>query len=218
MGRAVEDAGLRQSILTTARRLLVREGYRGLSMRKLAREIGYSATSIYLHFRDKDALFHALIEEGMDRLNARLVRAAREAGEGPVERLTALAGAYVDFALEEQEYYEIMFSLQPDHLERFPRDKYRRARRNLELMIETVQRGQAEGLFIAGDPDVVASVVWAQLHGMVSLLSARRLDADADVSQLLSATLAAVKRTLLLASPSEETAGSSQLVLDNLHL
>ena len=55
--RKAPDDDLRRSILVTSRELLVREGYSSLSMRKIARSIGYSATSIYLHFKSKDQLY-----------------------------------------------------------------------------------------------------------------------------------------------------------------
>ena len=42
--------------------------------------------------------------------------------------------AYLRFAIENPAYYEIMFTLHPQHMERYPQDKYRRVRRNLELM------------------------------------------------------------------------------------
>ncbi|MDX1502000.1 MAG: helix-turn-helix domain-containing protein, partial [Thermoanaerobaculia bacterium] len=48
---------LRRTILDRTRHLLVEEGYNNLSMRKIARAVGCSATSIYLHFENKDALF-----------------------------------------------------------------------------------------------------------------------------------------------------------------
>ena len=81
---------LRRVILDSTRHLLVRDGYKSLSMRKIARAIGYSATSIYLHFENKDALIHALIEEGMDQLLATLKAAEVEHVGHPVARLEAM--------------------------------------------------------------------------------------------------------------------------------
>jgi len=63
-----QNGDLRRLILDTARHLLVQDGYSNLSMRKIASEIDYSATSIYLYFDNKDVLLHALIDEGMKQL------------------------------------------------------------------------------------------------------------------------------------------------------
>ncbi len=166
---------LRRTILDHTRHLLVEEGYNNLSMRKIARAVGCSATSIYLHFENKDALFHALIEEGMARLNEALQDVA-DAHADAVERLEILSRRYVAFGLDHPEYYEVMFMLHPERMSRYPAEKYRRARRNLELFAEALHDGAEAGQFDVDDPAVGASVLWAALHGAVGLLLARRVD------------------------------------------
>lgn len=179
---------LRREILDRARHLLVAEGYGALSMRKIAAAVGCSATSIYLHFENKDALVHALIEEGFDRLNDRL-HAAAEAHADGAARLDALARAYVAFGLENREYYEVMFQLHPERMARFPAASYRRARRNLDLLAEALTDGAATGSLAASEPDVAAHVVWASLHGVVSLLLARRVDVRIPEEQFVEAAV-----------------------------
>lgn len=166
---------LRRAILDRTRHLLVAEGYNHLSMRKIARAVGCSATSIYLHFENKDALVHALIDEGFERLNARLTAAA-EAHADPAARLTAIGRAYIAFGCENPEYYEVMFQLHPERMARYPAEQYRRARRSLEVIAETLGAGAASGVFAVDEPDVAAHVHWAALHGVISLLLARRVD------------------------------------------
>lgn len=166
---------LRRTILDHTRHLLVEEGYANLSMRKIARAIGCSATSIYLHFESKDALFHALIDEGFARLNEALHEAAA-AHADPLGRLDALSRRYVHFGLDNPELYEVMFLLHPERMARYPAEKYRRARRNLELFAEALRDGAEAGQFDADDPAVAASVLWASLHGAAALLLARRMD------------------------------------------
>ena len=165
---------LRRSILDEARGLLVRDGYEGLSMRKIARAVGCSATSIYLHFENKDTLTHTLIDEGMERLHDRLTAVGTGA---PPERLDALCRAYVQFGLDHPEYYEVMFQLHPQRMERYPADSYRRARRNIERFGEVLAAGAAEGtLTLDTTPEVASTVLWTALHGLVSLHLAERVD------------------------------------------
>ena len=113
---------LRRAILARTRRMLVEVGYNHLSMRKIARSVGCSATSIYLHFENKDALLHALIDEGMEQLNASLQEVAA-AHADPAGRLEALSRSYVDFGLDNPEYYEVMFMLHPERMARYPAEK-----------------------------------------------------------------------------------------------
>lgn len=168
-------ADLRHSILDEARQLLLKEGYAKLSMRKIADAVGCSATSIYLHFANKDALVHALITEGMQTLYGHLKDADTEGD--PIERLDALCRAYVDFGLENPEVYEVMFQLHPERMARFPADDYRRARRNLDLFEHVLASGADAGVLDAEPtPEVAAHALWTSLHGLVSLRLAERID------------------------------------------
>lgn len=174
-----ESSDLRERILETTRHLLVREGYKSVSMRKIARAIGYSATSIYLHFENKDALFHALIDEGIERLH-QTFKAVAERHLDPLDRLRGLCRCYIEFGLKEPETYEIMFMLHTEHMRRYPAENYRRARRNLELFAEALEEGRAQGKLRIEDARVSATATWAALHGTVSLLIARRVDVRID--------------------------------------
>lgn len=164
---------LSRRILDAARHLLVSHGYEAISMRRIADQVGVTATSLYLHYDNKDALFQALVDEGMEMLFANL-SASIENCNGEEERIEALCRAYIDFGLENPEYYDLMFVIKPKHMERFPVEKYRRARRNLDLLIEALV-GDEFGREI----DMLrlrATIVWASLHGTVSLINARRVD------------------------------------------
>lgn len=186
---ASKNGGLRRLILDTTRHLLVQEGYQNLSMRKIARAIDYSATSIYLYFDSKDALLHTLIDEGMTQLYQALSTAASRHAEDPVARLEALCQQFIAFGLENPEYYEIMFLLHPEHMTRYPPEKYRRARRNLDLIAATLSEGVARDIFEADDPRVTASAIWASLHGAVSLLLAERVDVRIDRDAFIASTI-----------------------------
>lgn len=174
------NGDLRRRILDTARHQLVQEGYQNLSMRKIADAIGYSATSIYLYFDSKDALLHALIHEGMMWLRDQLRETATQHPDSPVRRLQALCRCFVEFGLDNPEYYEIMFQLRPERMERYPPEKYRAARENLDFFAQALHEGVDQGIFEVEDVKVSASTVWASLHGTISLLLADRVDVRID--------------------------------------
>lgn len=181
-----EEKSLRRAILDTARQLLTSVGYARLSMRNIAGKIGYSATSIYLHFESKDDLVHALIDEGVELLHASLSE-ADASSDSPEDRLEAMCRAYVTFGLERPEYYEIMYILHPEYIKRYPVEKYRKARRNLEIMAAAVKDGIERGLFKEVDPMLAANLAWTQLHGVVTLLSSERVDKRIDPEELIDA-------------------------------
>ncbi|MGB9204458.1 MAG: helix-turn-helix domain-containing protein [Terriglobales bacterium] len=45
---------IREDILNAARELFVKDGFDGVSMRRVAEKVEYSPTTIYLHFANKE--------------------------------------------------------------------------------------------------------------------------------------------------------------------
>ncbi len=66
--REKEQEDLRQKILDAASELFAKEGYSNVSMRKIARKIEYSPTTIYLYFKDKTDLLNQICEETFSNL------------------------------------------------------------------------------------------------------------------------------------------------------
>src|SRR5258705_1306313 len=58
---------LRRSILDAAREAFVEYGYEGVSMRQLAEQVGCTHGNLYVHFKDKEALFDCLVEESFEQ-------------------------------------------------------------------------------------------------------------------------------------------------------
>ena len=174
MPRSATD--LKPRILAEARRLLVAEGLGALSTRRIAREVGCTAPSIYLYFANKDALVHALVDEGVQLLRADL-EAAR-----PVGSLEALCRAYADFALANPEYYEVMFHLGPAEMARYPKQRYREQRAVLDLIGRAALGAQA------GSERALrsATLIWSSLHGAISLHLAHRIDKSVRGPELLA--------------------------------
>ena len=81
-----ERTAVREAILGAARDLFVSEGYRNVSMRKIAERIEYSPAAIYSYFPSKDDIFFALAEEGF-RLLAEFGKKAFEHSTDPFARL-----------------------------------------------------------------------------------------------------------------------------------
>ncbi len=175
--------------------MLVDQGFPGLSLRPIAKAVGCTATSIYLYFENKDALIHALIDEGMEMLHQELVLAA-DGIPDPRERLARQAYAYLDFGLQNPEYYEVMFLLHPQQMKRYPADRYRRARGNLDMIHDELVAALGPERLGGRDIKTEATLVWAALHGTVSLLIAHRVDASIDRQALIEAAVAQALRSL----------------------
>ncbi|MDZ7771948.1 MAG: TetR/AcrR family transcriptional regulator [Balneolaceae bacterium] len=170
-----EHNGLKGELIRACRKLLLEEGYRNCSLRKIAREAGVTATSVYLHFESKDELIHAVMERSIDELNRRLEEAASRSGPA-TDRLEELARAYVRYALENSREYQVIYLVSSDEMTRYPREKFRRARRGYEIVAEVIREGVATGGLEEPHPVLAAYTLWAQLHGVMAVVLSRRLD------------------------------------------
>ncbi|MFP3564334.1 TetR/AcrR family transcriptional regulator [Paraburkholderia sp. SIMBA_030] len=108
-----QKQALRERILDAARRIVMREGFAALSMRKIADAIEYSPATLYLHFASRDEIAQALCAEGYAQLLETFVPLARIAD--PAERLKALGRAYVAFGVAHPETYRLIFMEDPSY-------------------------------------------------------------------------------------------------------
>ncbi|MFM0604472.1 TetR/AcrR family transcriptional regulator [Paraburkholderia sediminicola] len=108
-----QKQALRERILDAARRIVMREGFAALSMRKIADAIEYSPATLYLHFASRDEIVQALCAEGYAQLLETFVPLAQIAD--PAERLKALGRAYVAFGVAHPETYRLIFMEDPSY-------------------------------------------------------------------------------------------------------
>jgi len=83
--RSTRKAETREKILAAGRELLLKEGFDAFSMRKLAARVNYTATAIYVHFPDKEALLGELVEQEFIRVRRAFDRTCKITD--PIERL-----------------------------------------------------------------------------------------------------------------------------------
>lgn len=179
---------LTRAILDTSRQLLIEDGYKNLSMRKIAGHIGCSPGTIYLYFKNKDAIFFALIDEGVELLCSAFESVVATT-PNPLQRLEKLCRCYIDFGLKQPEYYEIMYMSHPLIAERFPKEQYRRGRRILDITAETLAACAKTGTLTISNPFIDATTLWATLHGLVTLIMAKRIDISLDNDELIEQTI-----------------------------
>lgn len=179
-----KEISLHDKILDASRTLLLEEGYRSFTLRKIARIVGVSATSIYLYFKNKDHLIHTLIDESIQNLNNRLEKTASEI-KNPVSRLEALAWTYVDFGLQNPREYRIIYFVSSDEMARYPKEKFRKARKGYEILTKTIEEGVEKEMMREENPQLASYTFWAQLHGVMSVVLTKRLDIRIDREEFI---------------------------------
>lgn len=106
--KSVDQELTRERILKVARELFVTKGFSQVSMRMLAKELQYSHGALYYHFTNKAELFHALVLEDFKLLQHKLEDILALDVDRETKLEFVLLG-YIQFGLEHQSHYEIMF-------------------------------------------------------------------------------------------------------------
>ena len=159
---------LRAKILEAAKALFIERGFEETSIRNIAEKIEYSPTTIYLYFKDKDDIFYALHQEGFVLLN-QYFRALQNVMD-PFERLKAICRAYITFALENREFYDLMFiSRSPMNALDRDDDKWEEGNKAFGALTGTVTECMQRGYFRNMDPEVLSFTLWSMVHGICSL-------------------------------------------------
>jgi AcrR family transcriptional regulator len=161
------SAQLEAAILEAARDLLAKGGIAGLSMRMVAERVGVSATAIYHYFKGKQDLVDRVVRMGFERFGDYLERGMAAHPKGSLRRIRALAEAYLRFALENQAYFRVIFSIQPQH-ERSMQDLPEGG--GYHLLRQGVVDAMEAGTIRRADPDLMSLYLWSSVHGLVTLV------------------------------------------------
>ncbi len=174
---------LRQKILDAAADIVENCGPDCVTMREVAEKIGYSPTSIYLHFKDKHEMLREVVLYGFDDFADSI--SAWGVGPTPLDKLRQRAHGYLVWGLDHPGMYQLMFESRIDLV--YGDGQNDRARRGLTeggvIMREAIEAGQ---LRQPDDPQMLGAAIWSGLHGVTSLGIARRFsDAQASRQELV---------------------------------
>jgi AcrR family transcriptional regulator len=183
---------MRGKILDAARELFVTEGYRNVSIRKVAERLEYSPAALYSYFPSKDDLFFALAEEGFRKLFD-FTNEQRVFEGDPLEGVREGFLRYYQFSRLHREYFELMFVDRT--VPRIGRDWERFAfvPQMINEVCGLIQRAVDAGAFPEGtDPEVAFHILWAAMHGPATAALCERLAPEEDPDALARDTLEAV--------------------------
>ena len=164
---------LRDDMLTAALRLIEEKGVSALTMREVAGALGYSATALCQHFTSKEELLLALKLQAGDLLTAAMEKARQE--PTLLAQLQAMGAGYIRFGLENPTYYRLIFQDTSDEVTPTP-EQLARMRQSWSIMRDTLAAWFTEQRVHDINADQEANILWAIVHGLVSLRLANRLD------------------------------------------
>jgi AcrR family transcriptional regulator len=165
-GRNLRGQGerLREDIVSTALRMLDEIGDdQALSLRAVARDVGIAATSVYLHFADRDALVLAALERFHHDLVQTLDQADADATD-PAARLRARIHLLGTWVRRHPGLYKVLHESTLNQ-----RTAMAFKEELAERTTAAVQGCMDAGLAPAGDAATVALDLRAAVHGSVSM-------------------------------------------------
>jgi AcrR family transcriptional regulator len=168
----------RSRISGAAVRIFVSEGFDGLSMRRIAEEVGMTATAIYRHFDNKEALIDEIVVAGLRVLEGYLQPALD--AETPYERVRKLTDKFLEFALEQPSYFDVAFVTQGFRIERISAELVKPMWGVFRKAIAAVEACMEHGEVRKDDALSTAIMIWATAHGLVTLYRTGQIGSDAE--------------------------------------
>lgn len=170
--RGISDT--RGLLITAARDLFLEAGEPGFSLREVARRVGISPAAVYRHFDGKEALIFAACTQGFAVFSSYLVRAL--AAATPLQRALASCEQYRAFGLENPRDYRFIF-MSPAEQVHPPKEATSQRMADpalpqnstFQFLVDRIRECMDDGVIAQADTRQTAVLVWAHLHGLVSL-------------------------------------------------
>ncbi|MEM7188014.1 MAG: TetR/AcrR family transcriptional regulator [Pseudomonadota bacterium] len=184
---------LKEMALEAAKRIIETEGLRGLSARRVAREIGYTIGTIYNVFTNLDDLVDHLNGQTLDALHEHCSH--QNAQADAASRLRDLGRRFIEFAAANPKLYVTLFEHQHPAGKHPPVWYYEKVNALLQIVEASIQPVIPDAA--PSRVEAEARVLWAGVHGIISLEGADRIggsrQADDLVNLLVDNFLSAVR-------------------------
>jgi AcrR family transcriptional regulator len=163
--RAVAQELSRERILEEARSLFVTHGYRALTMRSIAKAMGYSHGALYYHFKEKAELFYTLIRDDFSTLLQRQKELMEAYPQPGIALLQSWMLEFIRFGLDNPNHYEIMFMMNDSEIVTYSRTEQAQC---LDLFSAVVREVVANDYDSSDAHYTMPWSLFMSLHGFIS--------------------------------------------------
>lgn len=168
---STRESATKARIRAAAAAVFDRMGIAGLTMRAIAREAGLSATAIYRHYINRDAILRDVWELGYEDLTRVMEQPITSVDPG--EQVVELTERYVRWALRQSEIYELKNRYDPNEKDLLKRrhdgEVGDLTNAPLIILVSTIESALASGRWREQSAWQIALAIWALAHGLVSL-------------------------------------------------
>jgi len=169
----------RKAILEAAEKVFFSKGVEEATMDDVAKAAELSKGTLYLYYKNKEDLLHAIVNNGLDILYNMFEKAVKKEKRG-IDKILAVGKAYCEFYREETDYYKIILHQEPNGLiddcnvETNPcvQESKEKGNRIFTFLREVVEIGIKDGSIRPDlDPMKVAVVLWGHSSGIMHIVA-----------------------------------------------
>lgn len=188
-----EILSFRNRLCDLALQTFATQGVEGITLRGLAAAVGCSRTTPYRYFKNKAEILAAVRQREFQRM-ADALEAAVVAEPSPDKRLVALASTYLRFAVEHPDAYRVMYEVDQQDSHLYP-ELVAEIRRS-GAPIKNIVKAAVKTGTMHGDPVNIAYMLWAGLHGLISLHLSHMLGTERNIEELTQVMIRSLGRAV----------------------
>lgn len=177
--RTEEARNIRKTALLNAAKIIFFEnGYKNTTIKDITDKAGVSIGTFYLYFDNKLTIYKNVLFEGILQLEQQLrnsVKSYDTDKESAEFLLKILAKSYVDFYVQNPEYFDIIAVLNlseeelRENYSRISREIHVKARDVLRFIESIIRLGKQKKEFMVENSGAAATGIWALLEGILIL-------------------------------------------------
>jgi AcrR family transcriptional regulator len=170
--------GTSERIYHCALRILEAEGPQAVSMRRVAKEVGITAMAIYHYFPSRENMLSAVVDSEFERLVEFFTQSnGKQSFDTSMVRVM---DGYIDYALAHPRIFDYVFSMPRPGARRFPEDFRSRRSPTLNITADIVSSWMKLGKLKRDDQWEIAMLLWAHVHGYLTLWRGGRFHLSED--------------------------------------
>ncbi len=200
--REEEKEKRRAEMVDAAEELYAKVGWDAVTMDRVAKSARLSRALLYVYFRDKNDLLHAITERALIDLRQRFVEAAASNRLG-IDKVQAIGRAYVLFQQQKPYSFDACSRFHAHQAAGQPAEAACAEAGDavIAVIVKALMEGQADGSIRKdlGSPAQVCVMLWAFTHGLIQIGTNKKQEIarqGVEVSQLMEGSFAMLRYML----------------------
>jgi AcrR family transcriptional regulator len=161
----VVKSEVRSEIITVARKVFTRHGYRKTTMDKIAKACKMGKSSLYYYYKSKEEIFEAVVVREAQELKRKLNRVVN-AGETPIERLKDYFLFRLYHVKTVSNFYTVLKDEDLEQMKFVQRVRSKFEEEEHKMVVEILEKGIEEGAFTINNPGIGAIALSTMLKGL----------------------------------------------------